>query len=126
MAKKIQNMNKAELIVYAKSMDIDVHRGMTVKQIIACLTEPVELSETPVIGGEQANAPAKEAPLRLKPKMVRCAACGRFIIEIDTELCPDCKLYHCRQDAASGTCVRCGLEFDVNLREKKDDNESEK
>lgn len=112
MAKKIKDMNKAELIAYATSIGIeDVDRYMTVKQIMALITKP--------------RKDKRESAKPLGPSIVFCGACGRHVPIKETKRCPDCKIYHCLMDAAPGTCVKCGLEFDINLR-KKDDNKSKK
>ena len=116
MAKKIEKMNKAELIAYAESMDVkDIGRHLTIKQIMALITAPKKVKE-----GEKPSEP------RLRPRKVRCAGCGRFIFNTETKECPDCHLHYCPACAAPGTCHKCGLYLDINLRKKKDDNQSKK
>lgn len=110
MAKKFKN--KAELIAYATSIGIeDVDRYMTVKQIMALIANPPKINK-----GESTK------PTPLGPLIVFCSACGRHVSKKEAKQCPDCKIWHCAMDAAPGTCIKCGLEFDINLRKKKDDN----
>jgi len=122
MAKKIKNMNKAELIAYATSIGIeDVDRYLTVKQILALIANPPKIEK-----GE----PAKPAPLG--PLIVFCKACGRHVSKKEAKLCPDCKIWHCAMDSVPGTCIKCGLHLDPVLRKlkkeqkAKDDNKDKK
>lgn len=91
------------------------------------------LSETPVIGGEQVNAPprvgaipaikdmpviprpaiAKEPPIPVPTVPVICMGCkGTYDLDI-MRICHKCKgtLAYCPACAEAGTCHRCGKEL---------------
>ena len=78
--------------------------------------EEVELSETPVIEDEQANAPVEayiHIPVRSAPTgplLVKCAGCKSMVDSATAKLCPTCPkgLVFCPACAKPGSCHKCG------------------
>lgn len=148
MAKKLENLNKKELLKLAIERKVELPPRAKKREILALLkkpkieqveTEPAipvppegmqvkhpteeepELSETSVIKGEQATAPAPTATATITPGaesqaepipegaiLVICDGCKRSIERNTAQHCPDCKLYFCETCSVAGTCHKCG------------------
>ena len=136
----LEDMNKAELIKEAGNRKIELPPRAKKAEILKLLKKPVitqvaetdeppELSETPVIEGEQATAIIEPPPIertdagvqvaKLEPtEQVICAGCKRIVDSSTVMPClnPDCKgsLVFCPMCASAKTCHKCGKKLDPN------------
>lgn len=125
MAKKLENMNKKEVLVLAAERGIDLPPRAKKREILALLKKPKieqvtepELSEMPVIEGEQATALVPETdeskpdlPSPTEPTVsVTCSGCKSVVDSATVIPCLVCprSLVYCPACAKPGTCHKCG------------------